>query len=154
MKRLFLLPSIFAFLVFPGCIKDESCKDKTIQSEDAAMLAYASANSITVTRHASGMYYQVIQAGTGPIASSSSLISVKYTGKLLDGTIFDQQVNPTQPYQLSGFIPGWQLGIPLIQEGGILKLIVPSALAYGCKGGGPIPGNAILYFEIELVDVQ
>jgi len=51
-------------------------------------------------------------------------------------------------------ISGWQIGIPLIQKGGFIKLIIPSALGYGCRGTGPIPGDAIIYFDIQLLDVQ
>jgi FKBP-type peptidyl-prolyl cis-trans isomerase FkpA len=50
-------------------------------------------------------------------------------------------------------IQGFQTGLKLIQKGGRIKLIVPSALAYGCKGYGSVPGNSILYFEVELIDV-
>ena len=61
---------------------------------------------------------------------------------------------PTQTgWTLGSLIPGWQIGLPLIQKGGEIKLIVPSSLAYGC-GSGPLPPNSVLYFDIHLVDVQ
>ncbi|MGC8000340.1 FKBP-type peptidyl-prolyl cis-trans isomerase, partial [Salmonella enterica] len=60
--------------------------------------------------------------------------------------------NPHWP--LNGLIEGWVIGIPLIKEGGSIRLLVPSALAYGCEGRSVIPGNTPLFFEVTLVDVQ
>lgn len=138
-----------------GCIKDTDCKNKTVESEQAAILAYASANSIVGTSHSSGIYYEVISAGAGPTPTLSSKVFVTYVGKLLDGTQFDAGTTPAaDPWILSSLIQGWQIGLPLIQKGGRIKLIIPSSLAYGCAGKLTIPGNAILYFDITLNDVQ
>jgi len=72
---------------------------------------------------------------------------------LLDGTTFDQQTDASKTgWPLGSLIAGWQIGLPLIQKGGKIKLIVPSSLAYGC--GGNLPANSILYFDVHLVDVQ
>ena len=155
MKKLILIPFI-SFLLIPGtsCVKDKSCKDKTVASEEGAIQAFAMANGITATRHSSGLYYQVVNPGSGPVPALSSNISVMYIGRYSNGNIFEQTSSPTAFHPLSGFIPGWQLGLPFLQEGGSIKLIIPSSLAYGCSGYGSIPGNSILYFEITLVDVQ
>jgi FKBP-type peptidyl-prolyl cis-trans isomerase FkpA len=154
-KKLLLLFGVSAILLSSsGCLGNGDCKDKTVQSEDQAMRDYASANAMIVAQHSSGMYYQILNPGSGAAPTSSSQVSVKYTGKFTNGTIFDQKLTATSLYPLAGFIPGWQLGLPLIQKGGTIRLIVPSSLAYGCKDSGPIPGNSILFFEIELVDVQ
>lgn len=116
------------------------------------MQSFATANSLSVTKHSSGMYYQIVNAGSGATPTLASSVSVKYTGKLLSGSVFESRTTPvTLP--LSQTIAGWQLGIPLIQKGGIIKLIIPSSLAYGCNAVGVIPSNSILFFEIELVDV-
>ena len=145
-------------LLTAGCLKSgssTSCKDKTVASEESLILSYASTNNITATKHSSGLYYQVITPGSGATPNGGSLIFVRYTGKLLNGTVFDSQTNASATgWRLSGLVEGWQLGLPLIQKGGSIKLIVPSSLAYGCDGRGPIPPDAILYFEIDLVDVQ
>lgn len=156
MKK-YILSGFVSLLLFsvPACIKNsDTCKAKTIQSEDAAMQAYATSNGMTVTRHPSGMYYEIVNAGSGVTPTPSSRISVKYTGKLLNGTIFDVATTATAPYPISGFIAGWQVGIPLINKGGTIRLIIPSLLAYGCQANGIIPANSILFFEVELVDVQ
>lgn len=150
---LFLFASFILFNL-GSCIKsDSTCQEKTVQSEEAAMLSYASANGITPTRHNSGLYYQIINQGSGPAPTLNSTLKVKYTGKLTNGTIFDQQIVNAQTFPLNGVILGWQYGLPLISKGGIIKLIIPSTYGYGCTGKGPIPGYSILYFEIELIDV-
>jgi FKBP-type peptidyl-prolyl cis-trans isomerase FkpA len=161
MKNKLLFSLLFAVIISMfGCIKGGTasggCTDKLASSEAAAIQAYASANGIAATAHASGIYYQVVTPGTGPVASPTSKIFVKYTGRFIsNNSIFDEQTNSTLTgWTLGGLIPGWQIGIPLIQEGGTIKLIIPSSLAYGCRGYNTIPGDAVLYFQIELVDVQ
>lgn len=155
MKRTGLILSVY-FLLFSGmaCLKnDNGCQNKTIQSEEAAILAYATANGIAGTTHSSGLYYQVTVPGSGPSPTANSNISVKYTGKLMDGTVFDSQtVNPAT-FNLGGTIPGFQIGLQLVQKGGTIKMVIPSSLAYGCSGFSTIPGNAILFFEVQLVDI-
>ncbi|MBL7723577.1 MAG: FKBP-type peptidyl-prolyl cis-trans isomerase [Chitinophagaceae bacterium] len=155
MKKFILFLSVSGFLMFSsGCLKDNSCNAKSVESEQAAIVNYALANGITATAHSSGLYYEVVTAGTGPAPNLNSTVSVRYVGKLLNGTVFDTQAGTPVTFPVNQVIPGWQLGLPLVQEGGTIKLIVPSSLAYGCTGYGSIPGDAILYFEIDLVDVQ
>lgn len=150
-----ILCALFAILILSGsCLKDNTCRNKSVDSEDGAMQALAVANGMTATRHSSGLYYEITNPGSGVTPTGSSNISVRYVGKLSNGTVFDQQTTPTSFYPVNGFIAGWQVGIPLLKEGGSIKLIIPSALAYGCIQQGSIPANSILYFEIDLVDVQ
>ncbi|MBI1344196.1 MAG: hypothetical protein GC171_14825 [Terrimonas sp.] len=157
MKQSGLLMVIVMILsLTQGCLKKtDACKNKTPQEEETTILAYASANGINAVKHSSGLYYEITDPGTGNTPSPSSLIKVTYTGKLLDGQVFDQlSTPPAQGWPLYSLIQGWQIGIPLIKEGGSIKLIIPSSLAYGCEGSSPIPGNTILYFEVNLVQVQ
>ena len=137
-----------------NCKKDTGCNDKTIDSERGQILAYAAANSIIATAHSTGVYYQVTNPGSGATPTPYSQVSVRYTGKLLNGTVFDSQTGTPVSLTLGNAITGWQIGLQLIQKGGTIKLIIPSSLAYGCQGSGPIPGNSILYFDVELVDVH
>ena len=140
-----------------GCLKNSTsqpCTPKSVSSEEPTILAYASANGITATRDASGLYYQVINPGSGPVPSANSKVFVTYTGKLLNGSVFDQVTNSANTgWVLGTLIQGWQIGLPLIQKGGEIKLIIPSSLAYGCTDG-QLPANSILYFDVQLVDVQ
>jgi FKBP-type peptidyl-prolyl cis-trans isomerase FkpA len=157
--KTFFLVFLLSLILFSqtGCLKNSSstsCTPASVSSEEPAIMAYASANGINATRHSSGLYYEIISPGSGATPSSSSKVFVTYTGKLLDGSVFDQQGNASQTgWVLGSLIAGWQIGLPLIQEGGEIKLIVPSSLAYGC-GNGALPPNSILYFDVHLVDVQ
>jgi FKBP-type peptidyl-prolyl cis-trans isomerase FkpA len=155
--RYLVLPLFLLVVAFSGlnCVKSTSCTPKSVASEAAQIQSYATASGITATAHSSGLYYEITNPGTGATASATSTIFITYTGKFLDGTIFDQQTNYTATgWPLNQLIEGWRVGVPLIKKGGSIKLIVPSAMAYGCTGRGSVPANAILYFEISLVDVQ
>ncbi len=108
---------------------------------------------------ASGLYYNIEKEGTGPKAAKGQTVSVHYTGKLLDGTVFDSSYRRNEPIRFTlgqnQVIPGWEEGIGLLSQGAKGKLVIPSELAYGAAGaGGVIPPNATLLFEIELVAVQ
>ena len=157
MKK-FVLPFSLLFVIFSGlnCLKNSTtCTPKTPASEAAQMQAYCAGNGITPTIHSSGLFYQIMSPGSGAAATTTSTIYITYVGKLADGTVFDQQNNSSMTgWQLSQLIEGWRVGIPLIQKGGEIKLVVPSSMAYGCSGYGSIPGNSILFFDITLVNVQ
>jgi FKBP-type peptidyl-prolyl cis-trans isomerase FkpA len=151
----FIVASIVSLFLFTGCLKDDSCTPKTVQSETAAMLSYANANGITPTTHSSGMLYQIVTAGAGATPTATSTVTVRYTGKFMDGRVFDSNATGSPiSFGLNQVIQGWQLGLPLIKKDGLIKLIIPSSLAYGCAGYGSIPGDAVLYFEVQLIDVQ
>lgn len=107
----------------------------------------------------SGLQYEVLKAGDGktkPIASST--VTVIYTGKLLDGTVFDsteKQGGKPLDLNLSGVIKGWTEGIQLMTKGGKYRFYIPSDLAYGDAGAGPIiPPGSTLIFDIDLVHVK
>jgi FKBP-type peptidyl-prolyl cis-trans isomerase FkpA len=155
--RNYILAPILLFVLILGlsCSKNNACSPKSVGSEAATIQAYANANGINAVPHSSGLYYEILAPGTGATASANSNIYIRYTGKMLDGTVFDSQTNSAATgWPLNQLIEGWRIGIPLIKEGGHIKLIIPSSMAYGCMGYGGIPGNAILFFDIELVDVQ
>lgn len=144
------------FIISTACIKnDQGCKNVTPESEEPQMQTYVAANNIAATRHNSGIYYQIINPGTGATPTLTSTVYITYTGKLLNGAVFDQLTDPSKSgWELRGLIEGWQIGLPLIKKGGKIKLIIPSSLAYGCNGRGSIPPNAVLYFDIDIIDVQ
>lgn len=152
-KTILLLGTLFFAFLIPACKKD-SCKPKTVESEEAQMQSYAASISMAATRHSTGVYYQILNQGSGPAPTYTTINYVRYTGKLLNGTIFDSQTTTPVSFQLGGVIPGWQVGLSLIQKGGLIRLIIPSSLGYGCRDNGAIPANSILYFDVELVDVQ
>jgi FKBP-type peptidyl-prolyl cis-trans isomerase len=154
MKQMIRVLGFFALmLLMNGCIKDTSCTPKTVASEVATMQNFATTNGITTQTHPSGMLYQIVNPGNGATPNTVSRVSVRYTGKLMNGTIFESNTGTPVQFILGQVIPGWQLGLQLIQKGGTIRLIIPSSLAYGCNGAGSIPGDSVLYFEVELVDV-
>lgn len=153
MKIVELFVSFTLLFTLSGCLKDNSCKPKTVASELSTMQGFASANGITTQTHSSGMLYQIVSQGSGATPTTASRVSVRYTGKLMNGTIFESNTGTPVQFILGQVIKGWQLGLPLIQKGGVIRLIIPSSLAYGCEGAGTIPGDSVLYFEVELVDV-
>lgn len=157
MKRLIIVITVVtAFFTVSSCLKSPtSCQPLKPSSEESQIVAYATANNINATKDSSGLYYQIIDSGTGVKPTLTSTVFISYTGKFLNGTVFDQQSDPSKTgWTLSRLIQGWQIGLPLIRKGGHIKLIIPSALAYGCVGQGSIPPNEILFFDINLTDVQ
>lgn len=112
-----------------------------------------------VTTTASGLQYQVISNGTdanAPSPSASDTVTVHYHGTFIDGTVFDSSVDGGEPisFPLNGVIPGWTEGVQLMQVGDKYRFFVPSELAYGEAGAGPIPPNSTLIFEVELLGIE
>ena len=153
----FLMIATLLIVSCTGCFKeDDACTGVAPAAEENQIKAYAAANGMTVIKHNSGLYYEVLNPGTGATPHLNSRVFIKYTGKLLNGTQFDQGTNPAATgWTLGGLIEGWQLGLPLVKAGGKIKLIIPSSLGYGCNGAGSgIPPNSVLFFDIDLIDVQ
>lgn len=107
---------------------------------------------------ASGLQYEVLSEGTGAKPKASDMVKVHYHGTLADGSVFDSSVQRGEPatFQLDGVIPGWTEGVQLMKVGSKYKFTIPPALAYGEQGtpGGPIPPNAVLVFEVELLAIE
>lgn len=102
--------------------------------------------------------YATISEGTGAEAVQGKKVTVNYRGWLTDGKVFDENVDPKKPFSftLGGnqVIPGWEQGIAGMKVGGERLLIVPPAVGYGATGNGPIPGNAVLVFDVKVVSVE
>lgn len=106
---------------------------------------------------ASGLQYEVEKEGTGAQPTAEDEVTVHYTGKLLDGTVFDSSVSRGEPatFPLNRVIPGWTEGVQLMKEGGKYRFYIPSDLAYGPNGiQGAIPPHATLIFDVELIKVK
>ena len=107
---------------------------------------------------ASGLEYIEVEVGTGAQAEAGRTVSVHYTGKLQDGTVFDSSVSRGVPIEFplgaGRVIKGWDEGIALMKVGGKAQLVIPPDLAYGERGtGGVIPPNTVLQFEVELLAI-
>ncbi len=105
----------------------------------------------------SGLQYEVLERGTGGQSpSASDVVVAHYEGRFLDGSVFDSSIARGQPaeFMLNQVIPGWTEGLQLMQAGDTYRLFIPSALAYGPGGSGPIPPHATLIFDVELIEVN
>jgi FKBP-type peptidyl-prolyl cis-trans isomerase len=163
MKRIFfalLGLTAIATLPFSACSNKSSptyvnCTDAPPRIDSAALVNFASANGIAPLQDTIGLYYQIVSQGTGVPPTLTSTISVTYRALLLDGEVFDSTGTTPRSFVLNTLIPAWQWTLPWIQPGGRIKLLVPSAYAYGCVGAGStVPSNTPVYFDITLVGVQ
>lgn len=105
----------------------------------------------------SGLQYEVLTEGDGPMPEATDQVEVHYTGKLIDGTVFDSSVDRGVPatFGVNQVIPGWVEALQLMKAGSKWRLFIPSNLAYGPNGapGSPIGPNSTLIFDVELLKV-
>lgn len=132
-------------------------------TDDKLISEFLAKNNITAQKTASGLYYVITKPGSGANAAAGQTVKVMYTGKLLDGKVFDSNIDPqfqhTEPLEFplgrGSVIPGWDEGIALLNKGAKATLFVPSTLAYGAQSPNPaIPENAVLVFDVELLDAK
>lgn len=109
-----------------------------------------------VTTTESGLQYEVITEGEGPMPTEESTVAVLYEGTLLDGTVFDGNFDTqdTISFPLNGVIQGWTEGLQLMTVGSTYRFFIPSTLAYGPRDSGPIPGNSTLIFKVQLLGIE
>ncbi len=115
-----------------------------------------SAHSKDTITTASGLKYIVIKEGNGVRPTAGTKVKVNYTGKFLDGRVFDSSIPRGEPFEFTvgagQVIKGWDEAFLLMSKGEKCTLIIPPDLAYGPGGMGPIPPNATLIFDVELID--
>lgn len=101
---------------------------------------------------ASGIYYIIVTPGNDVRPGLNDMVKCNYKGYLPDNSVFDQGTGIS--FTLGGTIEGWRQGIPLIGEGGSIRLFIPSELAYGQDGSGSIDGNQEIFFDVDLIKVN
>lgn len=104
----------------------------------------------------SGLQYEVVKEGTGAMPEKGDQVKVHYTGRLIDGTVFDSSVERGEPatFGVTQVIPGWVEALQLMKAGSEWRLYIPSALAYGPNGAGGVIGpDATLIFDVQLLEV-
>ena len=138
-------------------LQDLEKKAEAMAREEGEKFLAENGKKENVRSTASGLQYVVEKEGDGAQPSASDEVTVHYTGKLLNGTVFDSSVNRGEPatFPLNRVIPGWTEGVQLMREGAKYTFFIPSDLAYGA-GGVPnvIPPHSTLIFEVELIKVN
>lgn len=123
------------------------------ENDDEVIRKYLADNNLTAEKHSSGMYYIILEPGTGDNALPNSVVTVKYKGYFTDKKVFDETKNDAvAQFPLSNLIEGWKIGVPLLKKGGKGIFLLPSKLGYGTSGSaGGVPANTVIIFDIELV---
>lgn len=131
-----------------------AAKEKNRLEGDAFLARNATAEGVITTE--SGLQYKVLEMGSGKRPAAEDTVEVHYRGSLLDGTEFDSSYsrNQTASFQLNRVIAGWTEGLQLMPVGSKFEFYIKPELAYGESGGGSIPPNATLVFEVELIGIQ
>ncbi|HYH14410.1 MAG TPA: FKBP-type peptidyl-prolyl cis-trans isomerase [Flavisolibacter sp.] len=162
---------VLASLFLSSCLKGtdagdmcnyDPCQFKASNNEIQAVQTYLTNNNIEAVQHCSGMFYKIENAGTGTTPGVCSSITVNYVGSLTNGNKFDESSahGGPQTFILRQVVAGWQNGVPLIKEGGRIRLFIPPSLGYGNRempaqtGYSGIPAGSILIFDVELKQVR
>ena len=133
------------------CNKEDMDIDKQNQQE---IEDYIQENSLNALSTASGLYYVIEEPGSDDKPSLTDQVTVHYEGYLTNGQVFDSSYARNMPstFPLNGVIEGWQEGIPLFGKNGKGILLIPSKLGYGAFPPPGIPANAVLIFNVEVID--
>ncbi|MCC6681011.1 MAG: FKBP-type peptidyl-prolyl cis-trans isomerase [Phycisphaeraceae bacterium] len=129
------------------------------QANEATGTAFLDENAKKegVTTTDSGLQIKTLKEGDGPAPAADSVVTINYEGRLIDGTVFDSSFERGEPliYDPTQFnvIPGWIEGLQLMKQGGEYEIYIPSDLAYGPQGNGPIPPSSTLIFKMQVVKV-
>jgi len=148
---IYLVFIIIIGLNFYSCKVNEDVV--TFQDELDILKEYLLDNNITTVPTNNGLYYIEILEGSGEEADNGDAVTVKYTGKLLDGSVFDSGIF-SFTIGKGEVISGFDKGITFMKEGGKAQLIIPSNFAYGSMGQNEIPPFTTLLFDIELLEVK
>lgn len=139
--------------------KQRAAAEELGKANAAAGEAFLAENGkrVEVKTTPSGLQYEVLTEGDGPRPEANDQVEVHYTGKLIDGTVFDSSVDRGMPatFGVTQVIPGWVEALQLMKAGSKWRIFIPSNLAYGPNGapGSPIGPNATLIFDVELLKV-
>ena len=128
-----------------------------LKKEEGRLFLESNKDKEGVKTTSSGLQYKALVNGNGKMPNAESNVTVHYTGKLIDGTVFDSSVTRGEPatFGLNEVIAGWTEGLQLMKEGDKFEFYIPYELGYGERGaGGAIPPYSTLIFEIELISVN
>lgn len=133
-----------------------------IPKEEAELQAYFTKNNVSPKKTLSGLYYTLNEKGSGDLPIKGDTAVMNYSGRLLDGTAFDSNVDTafhhTTPFEFplgqGRVIKGWDEGVALLPKGSKATFYIPSRLGYGANAQAKIPANSILIFDVELKDIK
>lgn len=154
LKNAFLAMCMLLSVVLVSCEKPAAYdRDAQLKMDVDSIARFVKANNIAATKDGSGLYSQILAAGSGTITlEDKDMLTVTYTGRLLNGVVIDRLDTPDSLLYSSAIL-GWRLGLRKIQPGGRIRLIIPSTMAYTNKMVGIIPANSNLDYTIELIKV-
>ncbi len=138
-------------------LKEMMGQKSTNQKEEGHQWLQENAARPEVVVLPSGLQYEVLQAGTGATPGPATRVTVHYEGKLTNGTIFDSSYKRGQPatFGVNQVISGWTEALQLMPVGSKWRLFIPSDLGYGARGAGAsIPGDSVLLFDVELLEMS
>lgn len=151
---------LLATILFSACQKEDVDNTDYAARDETLITAYIQEKGLTgFQRQPSGLYVAITQPGTGDLPKTGQTVSAKYTGLTLDGRVFDSTTNRNDtpfPFPLGQgqVIAGWDLGFALLNKGSKAILLIPSDLAYGSQGIGPIAPHSVLRFDVEVTDIK
>lgn len=152
-----LIPVEEAQKIINDYLQDLEKKAEALARKEGETFLAENGKKENVKTTASGLQYVVEKEGEGAQPGAEDEVTVHYTGKLLNGTVFDSSVNRGEPatFPLNRVIPGWTEGVQLMKEGAKYTFFIPSDLAYGPNGvPNVIPPHSTLIFEVELIKVN
>lgn len=136
--------------------KSQKEKGDARRKEEGAKYLAENKTKEGVKTTASGLQYKVITPGDGPSPTTNEIVSVNYRGTLINGTEFDSSYKRGRPaeFPVTGVIKGWTEALLMMKKGAKWQLTLPAEIAYGDRGTPNIPGNSVLNFEVELLDIK
>lgn len=146
------LASIALLVLVSGCL-DSSGPGQAIPIEETTFASALGVNLAQSTKTQNGVYYRDITVGSGASVTNGNTLDVGYTGWLSSGFQFESN---TYSFILGtgNVIPGWHDGMQGMRVGGVRQIIIPPHMAYGAMGSGPIPGNAVIVFRVEILGAR
>lgn len=157
--KVYVLVLITAVIV-TSCLKTEDPYAAYTPEREAGLikdwLTTMVNNKKDIDTTSTGIYYIVDKVGTGETVKTGNTVTVKYSGRFMDGSVFDSSDKFVYVHKNANqrMIQGWEEGIEVLQKGGSATFLIPSAKAYDTGGYGPIPPNSPLIFLIEVVDIK
>lgn len=135
-------------------LRNNPAAKENIEKGEKYMKEISNNKSVYTTK--SGLKYRKLQDGNGKHPKATDKVKVHYTGKLIDGKVFDSSVERGTPltFPLNQVIPGWTEGLQIMDEGSKYILYVPYNLGYGTRDMGDIPAGSTLIFEVELLEIN